>query len=123
MPIQHFFADGQFVAQNCLYFPGIRAAFFIAFAVVIVGITLHRPQSAKFFASMDMKTGYWQIEIDGRDRENTAFITRDGLYEFKVTPFGLRRAPATFQRVTDAVLADLKWQTCLVYINDVVVFS
>lgn len=77
---------------------------------------------AKYFSSMDLTTGYWQIEVDKKDREKTAFITPDGLYEFKVMPFGLCRAPATFQRVMDTVLAGLKWHTCLVYLDDVVFF-
>lgn len=72
---------------------------------------------------MDLKSGYWQIEVDERDREKTAFITPDGLYEFKVLPFGLCSAPATFQRMMDTVLSDLKWQTCLVYLDDVIVFA
>lgn len=85
--------------------------------------TLDRLCHAKYFSSMDLKSGYWQIEIDERDREKTAFITPDGLFEFKVMPFGLCSAPATFQRVMDTVLAGLKWQTCLVYLDDVVVFA
>lgn len=72
---------------------------------------------------MDLKSGYWQIEVDERDREKTAFVTPDGLYEFKVLPFGLCSAPATFQRMMDTVLSGLKWQTCLVYLDDVIVFS
>lgn len=72
---------------------------------------------------MDLRTGYWQVEVDERDREKTAFITPDGLYHFKVMPFGLCTAPATFQRVMDTVLAGLKWQTCLVYLDDVIVFA
>lgn len=72
---------------------------------------------------MDLRTGYWQVEVDERDREKTAFITPDGLYQFKVMPFGLCTAPATFQRVMDTVLAGLKWQTCLVYLDDVIVFA
>lgn len=51
---------------------------------------------ARYFSSMDLRTGYWQIEVDERDREKTAFVTPDGLYEFKVLPFGLCSAPATF---------------------------
>lgn len=85
--------------------------------------TLDRLRDAKFFSSLDLKSGYWQIEVDERDREKTAFVTPDGLYEFKVLPFGLCSAPATFQRMMDTVLAGLKWQTCLVYLDDVVVFS
>lgn len=84
---------------------------------------LDRLCSAKYFSSMDLKSGYWQIEVDERDREKTAFITPDGLYEFTAMPFGLCSAPATFQRLMDTVLADLKWQTCLVYLDDVVVFA
>ena len=72
---------------------------------------------------MDLKSGYWQIEVDERDREKTAFVTPDGLHEFKVLPFGLCSAPATFQRMMDTVLSGLKWQSCLVYLDDVVVFS
>lgn len=72
---------------------------------------------------MDLKTDHWQIEVDERGREKAAFITQDGLYEFKVMPFGLCSAPATFQRVMDTVLAGLKWQTDVVYLDDVVVFA
>ncbi|KAM7314715.1 reverse transcriptase family protein [Ixodes scapularis] len=83
--------------------------------------TLDRLRHSRYFSSMDLKSGYWQIEVDERDREKTAFVTPDGLYEFKVMPFGLCTAPATFQRVMDTVLAGLKWQSCLVYLDDVVV--
>ncbi|KAM7283855.1 retrovirus-related Pol polyprotein from transposon 17.6 [Ixodes scapularis] len=85
--------------------------------------TLDRLRHARYFSSMDLKSGYWQIEVDERDREKTAFVTPDGLYEFKVMPFGLCTAPATFQRVMDTVLSGLKWQSCLVYLDDVVVFA
>lgn len=50
-------------------------------------------------------------------------MTPDGLYEFKVLFFGLCSAPATFQRLMDSVMTGLKWQTCLVYLDDVVGFS
>lgn len=85
--------------------------------------SLDRLRHARYFSSMDLRSGYWQIEVDERDREKTAFITPDGLYEFKVLPFGLCSAPATFQRMMDTVLSDLKWHSCLVYLDDVVVFS
>lgn len=85
--------------------------------------SLDRLRHSRYFSSMDLRSGYWQIEVDDRDREKTAFITPDGLFEFKVLPFGLCSAPATFQRMMDTVLSGLKWQSCLVYLDDVVVFS
>ena len=85
--------------------------------------TIDRLQGASYFSSIDLASGYWQIEVDEKDREKTAFITPDGLYEFQVMPFGLCNAPATFQWMMDLVLADLKWTTCLVYLDDVIVFS
>lgn len=85
--------------------------------------TLDSLQGAKFFSSIDMRSGYWQIEVDPRDAEKTAFVTPDGLYQFKVMPFGLCNAPATFERMIDNVLGNLKWTSCLCYLDDVVVFA
>ncbi|GFX68290.1 hypothetical protein TNCV_2816651 [Trichonephila clavipes] len=76
-----------------------------------------------FFSSMDLRSGYWQIEIDEADREKTAFITPEGLYEFKVMPFGLCNAPATFERMMDNLIRHFKWTMCLCYLDDIIVFS
>ncbi|GFX46344.1 retrovirus-related Pol polyprotein from transposon 297 [Trichonephila clavipes] len=85
--------------------------------------TLDCLKGAKFFSSMDLRSGYWQIEIDEADREKTAFITPEGLYEFKVMPFGLCNAPATFERMMDNLLRNFKWTMCLSYLDDIIVFS
>ncbi|GFX55818.1 retrovirus-related Pol polyprotein from transposon 297 [Trichonephila clavipes] len=85
--------------------------------------TLDCLKGAKFFSSMDLRSGYWQIEIDEADREKTAFITPEGLYEFKVLPFGLCNAPATFERIMDNLLRHFKWTMCLCYLDDIIVFS
>lgn len=61
-------------------------------------------EGSKYFSSLDMKSVYWQIEVDYRDREKTAFVTSHGLYEFQVMPFGLCNAPATFERMIVNVL-------------------
>ena len=67
--------------------------------------------------------GFFQVGVEPKDVEKTAIISPVGLYEYIVMPFGLCNAPSTFQRTMDTVLAGLKWHTCLVYIDDVLVFS
>ena len=69
---------------------------------------------ACYFSTLDLASGYWQVEVDSRDREKTGFAT----------PFGLCNAlPATFQRLMEQVLAGLHWTTCLVYLDDIIIFS
>ena len=77
--------------------------------------------SCKWFTTLDLLSGYWQVEVDPRDREKTAFTTYDGLFEFMKMPFGLCNAPATFQRLMDLVLAGLQWNNCLVYLDDILI--
>ncbi|GFX80805.1 transposon Tf2-9 polyprotein [Trichonephila clavipes] len=76
-----------------------------------------------FFSSMDLRSGYWQIEIDEADREKTAFITPKAYTSLKVMPFGLCNAPATFERMMDNLLRHFKWTMCLCYLDDIIVFS
>src|SRR5690606_5336831 len=71
----------------------------------------------------DLRSGYWQVPMHPDDKEKTAFITPDGLYHFNVMTFGLSNAPATFERLMDSVLRGLKWQICLCYLDDILVFS
>ncbi len=76
-----------------------------------------------FYTTLDLSSGYWQIKVAQEDQEKTSFITLDGTYEFNVMPFGLTNAPTTFQRAMDVVLAGLKWNSCLVYLDDIIVFA
>jgi len=78
---------------------------------------------AQWFSKLDLKAGYWQIVLDPEDRHKTAFMTRDGLFEFLVMPFNLTSAPATFQRLMDTVLSDLLWHKVMVFLDDIIVYS
>lgn len=85
--------------------------------------TLESLVGSKYFSTLDLASGYWQVEVEEGDREKTAFSTRDGHYEFNVMPFGLTNAPATFQRLMQCVLSGLTYEQCLIYLDDIIVFG
>jgi len=78
---------------------------------------------AQYFTTLDLKSGFHQIELAERDREKTAFSVNNGKYEFCRLPFGLKNAPSIFQRAIDDVLRDHIGKTCYVYVDDVIIFS
>jgi len=85
--------------------------------------TLDQLGKAKYFTSLDLASGYWQVTLDERSRQKSAFTTHCGLYEFVRMPFGLCNAPATFQRLMQVVLAGLDWKSCFVYLDDILIAS
>jgi hypothetical protein len=80
-------------------------------------------KGAQWFTTLDLASGYWQIKVKEEHQEKTAFITKFGTYEFKVMPFGLCNAPATFQRTMDKVLRGIKDDFVMVYLDDVIIYS
>ncbi|GBM57276.1 Transposon Ty3-I Gag-Pol polyprotein [Araneus ventricosus] len=70
---------------------------------------------------MDLKSGYWKVEMQPEDREKTAFTTGQRLWQFKVMPFRLCNAPATFERLMEAVVRGLSSEACLVYLDDIII--
>ncbi|PIK53305.1 Septin-8-A [Apostichopus japonicus] len=80
-------------------------------------------KGAKWFSSLDLQSGYWQIEVAEKDIPKTAFTTPMGFYECNRMPFGLTNAPATFQRLMEHCVGDMNYKKCLVYLDDVIIFS
>lgn len=82
---------------------------------------LHSIRKSRYFIALDLRAGYWQIKMDKNDIQKTAFRTHRGLYEFLVMPFGLKTAPATFQRMMEQIIGDLRWKGVLVYLDDILI--
>ena len=77
---------------------------------------------AKYFTSLDLKSGYWQVLMDENDKEKTAFACHRGLFEFNVMPFGLTSAPAVFQELMVIVLQGLN-HYATAYLDDILIYS
>ena len=76
-----------------------------------------------WFSTFDLRSGFHQVTVDPKDVNKTTFVCHRGTFRFPRMPFGLCGAPATFQRLMDMVIAGLNYETCLVYLDDIIVFS
>ena len=74
-----------------------------------------------YISTLDLTRGYWQVPVAVKDRPKTAFATPFGLYQFNMMPFGLKVAPATFQRLMDHVIHGLNCAAA--YLDDLIIFS
>lgn len=77
----------------------------------------------QYFTTLDLASGFYQVQMDNTDIHKTAFNVEHGHFEFLRMPMGLKNSPATFQRVMDDVLKDLLNVVCLVYLDDIIIFS
>ncbi|POM70830.1 LOW QUALITY PROTEIN: Hypothetical protein PHPALM_12681, partial [Phytophthora palmivora] len=89
----------------------------------LIDDTLDVLGNAKLFSTMDIASGYWNVPMAAGSVGKTAFACKFGLFEWLVLPFGLCNAVPAFERLMEGVLVGLKWRTCLVYLDDCVVFS
>lgn len=80
-------------------------------------------KGAQVYSVLDLKSGYYQIPLDPKDRQKTAFICPFGLFEFNKLPFGLSTAPSWFQELMHKVLGDSLYVYALVYLDDIIIFS
>ena len=78
-----------------------------AYRMPCIDELIDRLGKARYITTMDLSRGYWQVPVEAASRDKTAFVTPRGLFQFRVMPFGLQGAPATFQRLMDRVINGL----------------
>ena len=95
-----------------------------AFPIPKIEQTFDALNGAKFFSTLDLASGYWQVPVAPEDRFKTAFVTPDGgLYEYVRMPFGLTNAPGTFQRLMNTLFAQYIYKGVLIFLDDVLLYS
>ena len=114
--------DGTY--RSCVDFRGLnQLSERTEYPIPRVDECLESLAGASVFSTLDLASGYWQVELDPKDGPKTAFSTNAGQYQFVTMPMGLNGAPATFRRLMDLVLRCLKWECLLVYLDDILVFG
>lgn len=78
---------------------------------------------SRWFSVLDLKSGYYQIEMAETDKPKTAFVTPLGFWEFNRMPQGVTNAPSTFQRLMERCMGDLHLKEVLVFLDDLIIFS
>ena len=94
-----------------------------AYPLPKIDMCLDAMANACWFSTFDLRSSYHQVLVNPADCDKTAFICPRGMYRFRKMPFGLCNAGATFQRLMDLVMSGLHYQVCLVYLDDIIVFS
>ena len=95
-----------------------------AYSLPRIEYALDSLNGACIFTSLDLKSGYWQVELDEASIPLTAFTVGPlGFYECVRMPFGLTNAPATFQRLMESCLGELHLEWCIIYLDDIIIFS
>ena len=92
-----------------------------SFPIPRIDDCIDRVGKAKYVTKFDLLKGFWQVPLTDRAREISAFVTPDGLFQYKVMPFGMKNSPATFQRMINKVTSGL--DGCEAYVDDVILCS
>ena len=79
--------------------------------------------ASSWFTTLDLPSAFWQLKMADNDAPKTAFITRQGCFEFTRLPFGLSGSPLLFQRLADLIFSGLQWEQLLVFLDDIIVFA
>ena len=94
-----------------------------SFPIPVISEILDALRKSKYFSTIDCASGFLQVPVKFEDQAKTAFSTREGHFQYTRMPFGLKGAPATFQRLMTTILSGIQGIKCLVYLDDVVVFG
>ena len=114
--------DGSY--RLCVDYRSLNAVTYKdAYPLPHIDTCLGTMNGASWFSTIDLRSGYHNIPIKENDKDKTAFVTRRGSFRYKVLPFGLSTAPSVFQRLMDLVLCGLTYVTCLVYLDDIIVYA
>ena len=91
-----------------------------AYPIPRVDECLDALSGSKWYSSMDLNSGFWQVGLRSEDREKTAFATFLGLFHFTVIPFGLATVPSTFERLVEDIFRSRNWVELLLYMDDII---
>ncbi|KAL5015614.1 hypothetical protein ScPMuIL_007302, partial [Solemya velum] len=78
---------------------------------------------SKYFSKLDLRSGYWQVEMEESNRPYTAFSVGNKIFEFNKMGFGLCNSPSTFQRLMEKCMGDMHLRECLIFLDDILIFS
>ena len=94
-----------------------------AYPLPLIDECLDALSGVEFMSSLDMSSGYWQLAMEEKDIPKTAFLTKQGLFEFTRMPFGLSCAPASFVRCVQNIFRGMNWKQILTYLDDLLVLG
>jgi hypothetical protein len=94
-----------------------------SFRLPQIDTTLDALAGSRWFSTLDMKSGYWQVDVDKSDREKNSILVGILGCQCTVMQFGLSNAPATLERLMELVLSGLPWSVCLLYLDDILVHA
>ena len=89
----------------------------------LIADLIDRLQGSTIFSKLDFASGYWQVPVHAEDIYKTAFVTKDGHFEWLVLPFGLKNSPSTFHRVVRKILGDLINKGVMSYLDDIILYA
>ena len=93
------------------------------YPLTLIGSCLDALGGSEWFSTFDLRSGYHQVVLAPEDADKTTFLTRKGAFKFNVMAFGLTAALATFQKLMDAAMSGVNFSICLIYLDDIIVFS